>query len=125
MLLGERPHDRGQSELLERRHLPRDDAEGEADGASLPVGVDAKPGQVLLLVGDVEIARLAEALQPLGRALADVLEDRLERPFVQGRDVERHQSAVAAENGRAVHLEVDVARAQLDCVPEQAVEVHG
>ena len=54
----------------------RDDAEGERDGAALAEGVDAEARQVLVLVGDVEVAGVVEVRELLGRAAADGLEDR-------------------------------------------------
>src|SRR5581483_7129659 len=97
---------------------------GEARRAPLPVGVDAETREVGVLVGDVEVAGLVEALQALGRARADDVEDGGERRLVQRGDLERGEAAVPAKDGRTPELEVDVARPELDRVPEQAVQVH-
>ena len=125
MLLGEGLHDRRDAELLERRHVLRDDAEGEARGAALAVGVDAEAREVLVLIRDVEVAARLEGRAPLGRAGADRVEDQGEVRLAQRGGVERGEAAVPAKDGWPPELEVDVARPQLDRVPEQAVQVHG
>ena len=125
VLLGHGLHDGRDAELGERRHVLRDDAEGKARGSPLPVGVDAEARKVGVLVGDVEVAGLMEALEALGRAGADDFEDRREGRLVQRGGIERGEAAVPAEDGRTSELEVDVARPEFDRVPEEAIQVHG
>ena len=125
VLLGERLDDGRDAELLERGNVLRDDAEGEARGPALAVGVDAEAREILVLVGDVEVAARLEGRTPLGGAGADDVEDGGEVRLGERGGVERGEAAVPAKDGWPPELEVDVARPQLDRVPEQAVQVHG
>ena len=112
--------------MVEAGHLARNDAEGERGGAALPEHVDPEPGQPLAGVGDVEVARLVERAQALGREARDRLERGEQVGLAQrGRAVDRADGAVAPEHGRLLQLQVDVARAELDGVPEKGVQVHG
>ncbi len=114
-----------QRERLEVRHLARDDAERDRDRASLAEAVDAEPRQAGGRVGAVELSRLEERLQALGRLGADLLERELQVAFEQlGLAIELGQSAVAAQHRRSLHLEVDVACAKLDGASEHEFEIH-
>ena len=126
VLLGERLDAGRHAELLEASAPSGDDAEREASRAALPVGVHAEARQVLVLVGDVEVAARLEVLEALGRPAADDLEHGGERRLVERRGaLDRVEIAVAADDRRPADLQVDVARTHLDGVPEQPVQVHG
>ena len=125
MLVGELLDAGRKAQLLEARHGLRDHAEGERDRAALPVGVDAEPRQIAVLVGDVEVARVAEKLEPLRRAGPDDLEHGLQVGVRQRRAlVESAELAVAPEHGRLAELQVDVAGAEVDGTREETVEIH-
>ena len=126
VLVREPLHARGHAELVEAGHFARNDAEGERGGAALPEHVDPEPGQPFGGVGDVEVARLVERAQALGREARDRLERGEQVGLAQrGRAVDRADAAVAPEHGRLLQLQVDVARAELDGVPKEGVQVHG
>jgi hypothetical protein len=125
VLVGQRLDDVRDAELRECGHILRDDAKGEAGGAALAVGVDAEAREILVLVGDVEVAGGLELGSPLGGARADRIEDGQERRLVERGGFERDEATVPAKDGWPPELEVDVARPLLDRVPEQAVQVHG
>ena len=114
-----------EAELGEGRDGRRDGAEGERRCASLPEGVHAEARQPLALIGDVELARLVEGLETRGRRSRDRLERGLERARVERRPlVEPRELAVAPDHRRLAELEVHVARAELDGVPEEGVQIH-
>ena len=104
----------------------RDDAERERDRPALPEGVDAEARQALVLVGDIEVAGLVEAVALVRRGFGDLLQHRLE---VAGAElllpVEWRHRAVAAQDRRLADLEMDVARAEVDAALEDGVQVHG
>ena len=115
-----------QPQLVEAGHLGRDHAEGERGRASLPEAVDPKAGQVGCHVRGVELAGLAEVLEPVRRTDRDALEDRLEVGLGERLPAfERAQVAVAAHDRRQAELEVDVSGAAFDDSFQESVEVYG
>jgi alkylhydroperoxidase family enzyme len=94
--------------------------------APLPEGVDAEAGEIVVLIGDVEIAGLLERFETLGRSLSDCLEDGLRVTIRQDWALlQWAEVAVATKDRRDADLQVDVARAELDGAPEQGIQFHG
>ena len=84
--------------------------------AALPERVDAEAREVLVLVRDVEVARLLERFVALRRALADRFEDGFD---VAVRERSASSSSGPSEPSRrriggTAHLQVDVAGAELE-----------
>ena len=77
-LVGELVEPRGQSELVERLDLVRDQPEGGADGSALEVGVDAEAREPGDRVGEVDLPARLEGLLLLGRE--DPVEERPRAP---------------------------------------------
>ena len=126
MLVREPPHTCGERELLERRDVLRDDAKRKRDRAPLPERVDAEAREVLVLVRDVEVARVVEAVALVRRDLGDLVEDERELLLAEHRQVvHRAERAVAAKDRRLADLQMDVACAELDGALEGGVQVHG
>ena len=126
VLIREPFHAGRHAELVEAWNLARNHAERERDGAALPERIDAEAGQPFDRVGDVEVTGLVERAEALGREARDRLERGEQVGLAQrGRAVDRADAAVAPEHGRLLQLQVDVARAELDGVPKEDVQVHG
>ena len=125
VLAGEAADAGRQAQLLEARHVARDDAEGERDGAALAEGVDAEARQALGRVGEVEVAALVERPQPLRRDAGDRLERGEQVLLVRAAGTRRAaRSRRPTQHRRLVHLQVDVARAELDGAAEEGIQVH-
>ena len=113
-------------QVVEARHVPRDDAERERDRAALAEDVDAEARKPVARVRDVELARVEERLELRRRDRGDALERRLEVVVRERRDpLDGAERAVATDDRRLADLEVDVARAELDGCPQGEIEVHG
>ena len=121
VLLGE-PLDAGrQAEALEVGHVARDHAEGERDLAALAERVHAEARQAVRLVGGVELARLVEGGEARRRRGADLVDDVLELGRAERREALSGSScAVEADDRRLADLQMQVARAALDCAARTA-----
>ena len=125
VLVGEPLHPRREAQLLHRRNLLGDDAEGERDVAALAEAVDAEARQVGALVGDVEIAALLELRVPLRLHLRDALEVSVQVVLGQVRRIlHRPERTVAPQHRRAAEFQVDVAGAEFDGARKEGVEFH-
>src|SRR5690349_13512346 len=119
MLLGQAPDARRQREIREIRNLARDDSERDRDRAALPEAVDAEAREPFRRVGAVELSGLEERLQTLRRLGADLLERQLEISLGElCLAIEFAQAAVAANDRRPFHLEVDIAGAEFNGAAE-------
>jgi hypothetical protein len=112
-----------QHQLIDRLDAERDRAEHDADGAALLEHVDAEAAEPGDAVGEVDFARVVEAL----------LLDRVHDPErhlldVLGREplaaLERHERAVDAEHRRQSRLQVDVRGPALEGDLQDLVELH-
>jgi hypothetical protein len=125
VLLGEAADARREFQLLEARHLLRDDAERERGRAALSETVHAEPREVAALVRDVEVAVLAEVLEPLRHACRNAPKHGLEVVVGEVRvDIERHQRPVVPKHGRPPHLQVDVGGAEGNGAVQESIEIH-
>jgi hypothetical protein len=124
-LFGEPPHARREAQLVEGRHLVGNRAEGERRCAALPEPVDAKAREAFGRIGEVELPRHLELTEAAGDARCDGVEDGLEVARGERWRVEALDRAVAPDDRRLAELQVHVARADLDGVQEQAIQVHG
>ena len=115
-------HHGREPKLLERRHLGPDTTDREADHAALTEHVDAEASDAGERVAEVGLVRLLElpllvlAHQGVGEAVG-----------VGGGEVAElggRQLAVHPHEGDVARLQVEVARAPLDRVPEKFVDVH-
>src|SRR5712691_9016150 len=114
-----------QAQLLEGRHVLRNDAERERDRAALAERVDAEAREILALVRDIEITGLLELADLERGRRANRLEHRLQGEIVERRfALHRGERAVAPKDRRLADLEMDVARAEFDGTPEQGIQVH-
>ena len=125
MLLGEPLDARRQPQRAEARNLARDHAHRERDLAALPEGVDAEPREARALVGEIELAGLLECREPRRGGSADFAQDCLELLGVERRPaLEDLEMAVEADHRRLAGLEMDVARAAVDGVVQETVQLH-
>ena len=114
---------RRHAELPERRDDRRDDAEREAHLLALAEDVDAETRKTRRLIGKVEVALFPEEVDLIRPR--DLHENvlQIERTEPIGL-LEVAERAVAAQHRRAPGLQVNVARAKLDSVPEKFVQIH-
>ena len=75
-LFGQPADSLGQAQVLEAGHLRGDDPEGEGRRPALLEAVDPEACEVGRHVRGVELALLAEGLEPVRRPRGDILEDR-------------------------------------------------
>ena len=105
----------GQAQLLEVGHLGGDDSKGEGRRSALFEAVHAEACEVGRHVRGVELALLAEQLEPLGGPRGDILENDLEVGLAERLPAfERAEVAVAADDWRQAELEVHVCRTGVD-----------
>src|SRR2546426_3773072 len=120
--VGERPHDDGEPELLERWDLGANTADREPDQPALTEHVDPEATDALQGVADVrfvrglELASLVLAHDRQGERVRI-----LRRQLAEGR---RLEVPVHPEERHVADLQMEVARAPLHGVPKQLVDIH-
>ena len=115
----------GRLQLLEARHVARDDAERERDVPRWRKALTRKRGRpsAVYAMSRSPVSWNVFSRSGVTRVTASSAASRFCSVSVRAL-LERRDRAVATQHRRLVQLEVDVARAEFDGAPEEGIQVH-